>query len=266
MRAEGRSVRHWPLPAPRALALAVWRRNARVWRRLVVSNLLFHFGEPLLYLLGFGFGLGRFIGEMDGIDYFAFLASGLVASSAMMSASYEGVYSAYTRMDPQKTYDGMLATPLEVDDIVAGEMLWCATKGCISGGSILLVASLLGGVASAQALLCLPILLLVGLAFAGPALAMSAVSPSYDFFSYYLTLVITPMFILCGVFYPIDSLPEAVGYAVQALPLTHAVALVRPLATGAPVEDALAHLAVLAGFAAAGFYVSVALVRRRFVL
>ena len=95
---------------------------------------------------------------------------------------------------------------------------------------------------------------------------MSAVSPSYDFFSYYLTLVITPMFILCGVFYPVGSLPEAVQHAVQALPLTHAIALARPLATGAPVEHAFAHLAVLAGFAAAGFYVSVALVRRRFVV
>ena len=98
---RARSAGHWRLPAPRALAFAVWRRNARVWRRLVVSNLLFHFGEPLLYLVGLGFGLGRFIGEIDGIDYFAFLASGLVASSAMTSASYEGIYSAYTRMVPQ---------------------------------------------------------------------------------------------------------------------------------------------------------------------
>ena len=115
-------------------------------------------------------------------------------------------------------------------------------------------------------MLCVPLLLLIGLAFAGPALAMSAISPSYDFFSYYITLVITPMFILCGVFYPVESLPDTLQHAVQALPLTHAVALVRPLATGAPVEHALAHLAVLAGFAVAGFYVAVALVRRRFVV
>ena len=232
----------------------------------MVSNMVFYFGEPLLYLLGLGFGLGRFIGEIDGIDYFAFLASGLVASSAMTSASFEAIYSAYTRMVPQKTYDGMLATPLEVDDIVAGEMLWCATKSCIAGSSILLVAALLGAVASLHALLCVPLLLLVGLAFAGPALAVSAVSPSYDFFNYYITLVITPMMILCGVFYPVASLPEAFGYAVQALPLTHAVALARPLVTGVPVDSVLVHLAVLAGYAAAGFYVAVALVRRRFVL
>ena len=260
------AFRPWRPPAPRPLAFAVWRRNALVWRRLMLSNLLMHFGEPLLYLLGLGFGLGRFIGEMEGIGYFAFLASGLVAASGMMSSSYEGIYSAYTRMVPQKTYDGMLATPIEVDDIVAGEMLWCATKSCISGGAILLVATLLGAVAGAQALLCVPILFLIGLAFAGPALAVSAVSPSYDFFSYYFTLVITPMFVLCGVFYPIESLPELARHAVLALPLTHAVALVRPLATGTPVEYPLVHLAVLTGFAAAGFYAAVALVRRRFIV
>ena len=260
------SARHWRLPAPKPVAFAVWRRNVLVWRRLMLPSLLLNFGEPFLYLLGLGFGLGRFIGEMDGIGYFAFLASGLVASSSMMTASYEGVYSVYTRMVPQKTYDGMLATPVEIDDVVAGEMLWCATKGCISGTAILIVAALLGAVESSYALLCLPILFLIGLAFAGPALAVSAVAPSYDFFSYYMTLAITPMFILCGVFYPITSMPEVVRHAVQALPLTHAVALVRPLVTGAPVGYPLVHLAVLAGFAAVGFYVAVALVRRRFIV
>ena len=260
------SARHWRLPAPRPVTFAVWRRNVLVWRRLMLPSLLLNFGEPFLYLLGLGFGLGRFIGEMDGIGYFAFLASGLVASSSMMTASYEGIYSVYTRMVPQKTYDGMLATPVEIDDVVAGEMLWCATKGCISGMAILIVAALLGAVGSAYALLCIPILFLIGLAFAGPALAVSAVAPSYDFFSYYMTLVVTPMFILCGVFYPITSMPEAVQHAVQALPLTHAVALVRPLVTGAAVGSPLVHLAVLAGFAAVGFYVAVALVRRRFIV
>ena len=258
--------RHWRPPAPRSVAFAVWRRNVRVWRRLMVPSLVLNFGEPFLYLLGLGFGLGQFIGEMGGVSYFAFLASGLVASSGMTVASYEGIYSVYTRMVPQKTYDGMLATPVEIDDIVAGEMLWCATKGCISGSTILLVAALLGAVADMQALLCVPILFLIGLAFAGPAIAVSAVSPSYDFFSYYITLVITPMFILCGVFYPIASLPEIAQHAVQALPLTHAVALVRPLVIGAPIGGAAVHLGVLAGFAVVGFYVAVALVRRRFIV
>ena len=259
-------TRHWRPPAPQPVTFAVWRRNARVWRRLMLPSLVLNFGEPFLYLLGLGFGLGQFIGEMEGVGYFAFLASGLVASSAMMVASYEGIYAVYTRMVPQKTYDGMLATPVEIDDIVAGEMLWCATKGCISGSCILLVGALLGAVAGVEALLCIPLLFVVGLAFAGPAIAVSAVSPSYDFFSYYITLVMTPMFILCGVFYPISSLPEIAQHAVQVLPLTHAIALIRPLVTGIPVSDLGLHVAVLAGFAIVGFYVAVALVRRRFVV
>ncbi len=257
---------HWRPPAPRPVALAVWRRNVRVWRRLMLPSLVLNFGEPFLYLLGLGFGLGQFIGEMEGIGYFAFLASGLVASSGMMVASYEGIYSVYTRMVPQKTYDGMLATPVRIDDIVAGEMLWCATKGTMSGSAILIVAALLGAATGVGALLCVPLLFLVGLAFAGPAIAVSAVAPSYDFFSYYITLVMTPMFILCGVFYPVSSLPEAAQSAVLVLPLTHAVALIRPLVTGAPLADIAIHLGVLAGFAVVGFYLAVALVRRRFVV
>ena len=259
-------ARHWRAPRPRPVALAVWRRNVRVWQRLMLPSLLLNFGEPFLYLLGLGFGLGQFIGEMEGVGYFAFLASGLVASSAMMVSSYEGIYSVYTRMVPQKTYDGMLATPVEIDDIVAGEMLWCATKGSLSGGTILLVAALLGAVAGWEALLCIPILFLVGLAFAGPAIAVSAVSPSYDFFSYYITLVMTPMFILCGVFYPISSLPEIAQTAVLVLPLTHAVALIRSLVIGVPIDGVVVHLTVLAGFAIVGFYVAVVFVRRRFVV
>ncbi len=258
--------RPWHPPNLHPAAFAIWRRNALVWRRLFVSSLLFHFGEPLLYLLGIGYGLGRFIDGMEGISYLSFVASGLVASSAMMSASYEGTFSAYTRMVPQKTYDGIIATPVEVDDIVAGEMLWCATKGCMAGCALLIVATLLGAIGGLKALLCIPILLLVGLTFSGLALAITATAPSYEYFSYYMTLFVTPMFILCGVFYPVSSMPAFVQGLIQILPLTHAVALVRPLVTGAPVENAVLHIAVLIAFASIGFYIAVALVRRRFIL
>ena len=99
------------LPRPRLAAFAVWRRNFRVWRRLLGPSLFFNFGEPFVYLLGLGFGLGRFIGDLDGMPYLTFLASGLVASSAMNVASFEGMYSVYTRMVPQQTYDALMATP-----------------------------------------------------------------------------------------------------------------------------------------------------------
>eukprot|EP00119_Amphimedon_queenslandica_P016911 XP_019857330.1 PREDICTED: uncharacterized protein LOC109585635 [Amphimedon queenslandica] len=263
------TLRRWHLPRLHPVAFAVWRRNALVWKRLFVSSLVLHFGEPLLYLIGIGYGLGRFIDGMEGmegISYLSFFASGLVASSTMMSSSYEATYSVYTRMVPQKTYDGIIATPVEIDDIVAGEMLWCATKGCMAGASLLIVGVLIGAFAGLKALLCIPILLLIGLAFSGIALAVSATAPSYDYFSYYLTLFITPMFILCGVFYPIASMPAIVQGLVQLLPLTHAVALVRPIVTGQALENPILHIAVLLAFACIGFYIAVVLVRRRFIL
>ncbi len=254
------------VPRIRPKALKVWRRNVLVWRKLITPSLLINFGEPFLYLLGLGFGLGMFIGNMAGLPYLTFLASGIVASSAMNTASFEGMYSVYTRMVPQRTYASMLATPLDVDDIIAGEMLWCATKSTISAAAILLVASLLGAVLSFAAVLAVPIAFTIGLCFAGPAIVMSAFSKSYDFFNYYFTLVVTPMFILCGVFYPIDSLPATLQSFVQVLPLTHAVALVRPLVADQPLTNAGLHLGVLLCYAAISYYLAVILVRRRLIV
>jgi lipooligosaccharide transport system permease protein len=256
----------WRLPRIRRGALAVWRRNVLVWRKLIGPAMVMNFGEPTLYLLGLGFGLGAFIGEMSGMSYLAFLASGIIASSAMTTATFEGMYSVYTRMVPQRTYEALLATPLEVDDILAGEMLWCATKSVISGVAILAVAAMLGVVAGWQALWVIPAVFLIGLCFAGPALIMSAFSSSYDFFNYYFVLVITPMFIVSGVFYPISTLPEIVQGFVQLLPLTHAVALARPLMAGQELTQPLLHVTVLAGYAVVSYYVAVVLVRRRLLV
>jgi lipooligosaccharide transport system permease protein len=176
------------------------------------------------------------------------------------------MYSVFTRMDVQRTYDAMLATPLTLDDILAGEMLWCATKALFSGTAILTVAALLGVVAGPGALLALPVAFLIGLCFAGPAMIMAALAPNYDFFNYYFVLVVTPMLILSGVFYPIDTLPVAIQTVVQLFPLTHAVALTRPLVAGQPLDGVLLHLSVLAAYAAVGFYLAVALTRRRLLV
>ncbi|NOY63110.1 MAG: ABC transporter permease, partial [Gammaproteobacteria bacterium] len=191
------------LPRPKYGAIALWRRNFLVWRKLLGPALFLHLGEPLIYLLGLGYGLGHFIGDMAGIPYIAFLASGIVASSAMTTASLEGTYSVFTRMVPQKTYEAVLATPTDVDDILTGEMLWCATKALMSGTAILVVATLLGATSGWSVLWVIPVVYLMGLCFAAPAIVVSTFAPSYDFFNYYFTLVVTPMFILGGVFFPI---------------------------------------------------------------
>ena len=256
----------WRLPSIRRGAFAVLRRNVLVWRKLIGPAIAMNFGEPALYLLGLGFGLGAFVGEMDGMPYLAFLASGIVASSAMTTATFEGMYSVFTRMVPQRTYEAILATPLEIDDILAGEMLWCATKSTMSAAAILIVAALLGVVNDWQALWAIPAAFLIGLCFAGPAMIMSSLASNYDFFNYYFVLVITPMFLVCGVFYPIDTLPEAIRGFVQILPLTHAVALARPLVTGGELTQPLLHIGVLAGYAVVSSYVAVALVRKRLLV
>ena len=255
----------WCLPKVRMSMFAVWSRNFRVWRKLILPSTLFNFGEPFIYLLGLGLGLGSFIGEMDGVPYLTFLPSGLLASSVMNTATYEGLFSVYTRMVPQQTYEGMLATPLEVDDIVAGEMLWCATKGLMSSSAILVVGFLIGALQDWQAIFCLPFFFLIGLCFAGPAIVVSSLAPSYDYFNYYVTLLLTPMFIFCGVFYPVRTLSDFIEPFIQVLPLSHAIALVRPLASGQPLHNVLLHVCVLAAFAGIGFYLAVVLVRRRLI-
>ena len=253
-----------PLALVPAHVLAVWRRNYLVWKKLATASMLGNFGDPFLYLLGLGYGLGMFIGDMNGIPYMAYLASGILCSSAMNTATFEGLYSAFTRMNQQGTWESMLATPVRIHEIIAGEQVWAATKSLISGTAIFIVAGLLGGIQEWHtALLALPVIFLTGLAFAGPALAFCAVSPSYDFFLYYFTLAVTPMFLFCGVFYPIDTLPAFVQILAHILPLTHAVALIRPLLTEMPLTLPWLHLVVLTGYAVAGYAIASHLAARR---
>ena len=214
------------LPVLSSRWFPVWRRNLLVWRKLAIPSLLGNFGDPLLYLLALGYGLGSLVGDLEGMPYITFLASGIIASSAMNTATFEGLYSAYTRMSQQQTWDAMLAAPLDIDDVVLGEIVWAGSKSVISAVAILLVASALGVVHGWTILLVVPVALLIGLCFAAMALVVTSVSISYDFFLYYFTLVITPMMLFCGVFFPLGRLPEWMQTAAQFLPLTHGVDLV----------------------------------------
>lgn len=241
----------------------VWRRNQLVWRKLALAAALGNLADPMLYLLGLGYGLGALLPEVGGLPYVAFLAAGMVCSSTMMSASFEAMYSGFSRMHVQKTWDAIMNAPLTLDDVVLGEMAWAASKSVLSGMAVLAVAWALGLVASPLALLLLPLVFLTGLAFAALGLIMTALAPGYDFFTYYFTLAITPMMMVCGVFYPVEQLPAWLQGLVQFLPLTHAVALARPLMTGALPQDVVTPLLVLGGYAALGFYAALALTRRR---
>lgn len=241
----------------------VWRRNAKVWSHLIGPALLGNIGEPLLYLFGLGYGLGIFVGEVDGMDYVTFLAAGILCSSSMNTASFEGMYSAYTRMAVQYTWNGMLTTPLSVSDIILGEAIWGGSKSLISGCAILLVAASMGLVDSMQSLWVLPIVFLIGICFNLLALIVTSMSHSYDFFLYYFTLVLTPMLLFSGVFFPITQMPELIQQTANFFPLSHAIQLVRPLMTGTPVESPLLHLLILIIYVAVTYPLAIHLIRKR---
>jgi lipooligosaccharide transport system permease protein len=243
--------------------LHVWRRNLLVWRKLAIPSMLGNLADPLIYMLGLGYGLGAMLADVGGMSYIAFLATGIVCSSTMMSASFEAMYSGFSRMHMQKTWDAIMNAPVTLDDVVLGEAVWAASKSFLSGMAVLLVAWGLGIVQSATALWVIPIVFLTGLAFASLGLIMTALSPSYDFFMYYFTLVITPMMLVCGVFFPVAQLPGPLQVVTRFLPLTHAVELVRPLMNGAVPSHIALHIAVLAAYAVVGFTVALVLTRRR---
>jgi lipooligosaccharide transport system permease protein len=251
------------LPANATNWLAVWRRNYLVWRKLALASMFGNLADPMIYLFGLGFGLGLMVGQVEGVSYIAFLAAGTVASSVMISASFEAMYSAFSRMHVQRTWEAIIHTPLTLGDVVVGEVFWAGSKAVLSGAAIMLVAGALGLAQFPSMLIALPVIALAGVAFASLAMVVTALAPSYDFFMFYQTLVITPMLMLSGVFFPLAKLPERVQEAALLLPLAHAVELIRPAMLDRPIMDAPLHIAVLAAYGIVPFFVSAALFRRR---
>ena len=243
--------------------IPIWRRNFLVWKKMAGPSVLGHLADPVIYMLGLGYGLGGMLPEINGMPYIAFLAAGTVCYSTMNSASFEALYSGFARMHEQRTWEAILNTPITLDDIVLSEIFWAASKSLLSGLAVLLVIWLLGLSHSPLTLWIIPLSLLVGFCFAALGLIMTALAPSYDFFMYYFTLVITPMVLLCGVFFPVDQLPPLLQTVSSMLPLTHAINLARPLMNDAIPAQLLLHIGVLLAYALTGFYVSLVLFRRR---
>ena len=248
------SRRFWP----------VVLRNLLVWRRFAIPSMAFNIAEPLITLFAFGYGVGSLIGQVKGLPYIAFLASGSIVVSCTLSATFEALYSTFSRMHQQKTWDGILNAPVALDDIVFAEMLWAAMKSMFTVIAILLVIWALGISRTWTMLLALPVLACVGITFASIALVFNAIAKSFDFFTFYFTLVITPMTFLSGVYFPIEQMPGWLQAVARVLPLTAAVELVRPLVLGQAPDAWLRPLATLATYAVVGYYIAVVLTRRRF--
>ena len=239
-------------------------RNLLVWKKLAGPSILGNIAEPLITLVAFGYGVGSLIGQIDGMPYIKYLASGSVAVSAALAATFEALYSAYSRMAVQKTWDSILNAPIALDDIVFAEMLWAAIKALFSCAAILVVIFVLGISRAPTMLLALPVLGLAGVTFASIGLVFNSVAKGYDFFTYYFTLVITPMTFLSGVYFPIAQMPPWLQVVAEVLPLKATVDLVRPLVLGMWPEDPLRPLLMLTAYAACGYYLAVVLTRRRF--
>lgn len=226
-------------------AISVWLRNFTVYKKLYKSSMVLNFVEPALYLIAFGIGLSAYLKEINGMPYIKFIAPGIVASSSAFAATYECTYGTYVRMHYQKTFDAILATPVSLNDLIAGEILWGATKSLIYGIIIISVISIAGLVDSWSILLSIPFVFILGILFSEISVITAATVPGIDSFNYFYTLFMTPLFLFSGIFFPLDGLPELVKDLAFFNPLYHMVEIMRAFSSGK--GSSLSHILWLIG-------------------
>lgn len=249
-------------------ALRVLEHHLLVYRRTWKGSLFTSFVSPILFLTAMGLGLGSLISRgpvrtVDGVSYIAFLAPGLLAATAMQSAFVETTYPIMARMQWLRTYDGMLATPIRVLEVLAGEFGWLAVRLALGSSAFFLVMVLFGTVHSGLGLLAIVVAVFTGLAFGAPIFAFTATQRTDNSFALIGRLLITPLFLLGGVFFPIRQLPQFVQGIAWLTPLAHGVALARGFSVGVLAPAAGIHLVVLLMYAAAGVVAARITFRRR---
>jgi lipooligosaccharide transport system permease protein len=243
----------------------VWQRNLDAFMKFVYVNLVGNLGDPILYLVAMGFGLGAFMGAIEGVPYVQFLAPGIIISSAMFAATYECTYESFLKMIHLHTYDAIIVTPVNIEDVVAGDVIWGATKAMLSGVMVFLVVAALGLVHSWWSLLIPILIFLVGFLFASLGMLMTAISPNFDYFNYFLELVITPLFFMSGIFFPLSKFPGWMKAAADISPLTHAVELSRALVLGYIPSRPLVNLVMIILPSIILFYGSIYRMKKRMI-
>jgi lipooligosaccharide transport system permease protein len=232
----------------------------RYWPSTTFSSVV----EPTIYLLAFGFGFGSLLGLVAGYRYIDFLGTGVVATAVLFSSAFAGMFQSFIRRTYQRTYDAMLAAPVDTHELVTGEALWIALKAGVYGCAPMLVAMVFGLPPSPGMLLVPFIGCLTGLGFGLFGIWISAVVPSIDSFNYIISAVLTPLFLVAGTFFPIDTLPDWARIASQFNPLFHCVELVRHAVFGLQLVD-LWHVAALSVFAVLMWMLAVRRMRKRLV-
>jgi lipooligosaccharide transport system permease protein len=247
----------------------VWQRNYIVYRQNWKIRFLSPILEPLFYLLAFGLGLGALVGTIrqGGVDitYTAFIAPALIAVNIMNNAFFENTYGSFVRMYYHKTFDAMMATPLTVNEIIAGEILWGATKSVIATMIMRVVISGFGLISYPAGLLLIPLSFFGGMAFGAVGMFFTAITRHIDLFNLPFFLFITPMFLFSGTFFPIGNLPQEAQALALILPLTHLVGAARSICLGHFDGMMLWQLGYLALVSMVFFPVSLYMMRRRLI-
>ena len=217
-------------------SLRVWQRNRDVYFVTWKTNLVPPLLEPILYLLAFGAGIGALVREVpyrgEMVGYTVFIAPGLLATQVMFQSFFENTYNTFVRMYYQRTFDAIVTTPLTLEDVMAGELLWGASKGTIGCAIMMAAISFFGVIHYPHALVILPFSFLAGLFFAGLALCFTGVVPQIDSFNFPTFLFVMPMFLFSGTFFPLDVLPEWARTLASLVPLTHVVNVMREACLG----------------------------------
>ena len=247
----------------------VWLRNWTVYRQNWKIGFLAPLLEPLFYLLAFGYGLSALVGRIRDqgaeVSYTAFIAPALIAINIMNNAFFENTYSSFVRMYYQKTFDAMMATPLSVDEIITGEIVWGAAKSVFSTMIMMAVISLFGLISYPAGLLLIPLAFVGGMAFGAIGMYFTGIVPHIDLFNLPFFLFITPMFLFSGTFFPVENLPPWAQYMAMALPLTHLTLLARSLCYSRFEGDMLWSLACLIAFGAVFFPLALRKMRQRLI-
>jgi lipooligosaccharide transport system permease protein len=247
-------------------ALRLWERNAAIYRRTYKLNIIPNFFEPFFYLLAMGLGLGVYLQrDILGFEYIDYIAPGLAATAAMYGTSFEVTFNCFVKMQFGKIYDAAMATPLTIEDVGLGELLWGTTRALIYGQVFVVIAALFGVVHTPLALLTPVAIALIGLMFSVIGLAFTAIIPLIDYFTYYWTLFITPMFLFSGIFFPVEGLPTWAEVLAWFMPLYHAVNLMRALMLTGDIAAAAAAALWIVGLTALMFVLPLNLLRRRLV-
>lgn len=226
-------------------ALKVWQRNFLYFKKTWLVSLFWIVLEPVIYLGAMGFGLGSFVNNIGGLTYIEFFFPALLSTTAMLVSFFESTYGNYTKLTHQRTYSTIMLTRIGPDEIVAGELLWAASKGFFSVLGVALVAGFFGLIEDYKILLALPILFLISCLFSTIGMIFTSIARNYDSFIYSTSGLIVPMSLLSGTYFPLDQLPVGLRYLSYLFPLTHGVAAVRGVLQNGNTMVILGHILFL---------------------